>query len=125
MDIEKGMSSAVDSVERISNDGSSKSGTPKPIEIPSEECASDGEDSEDGSSLFHFFGSIFNMPFRFLKRCADEDPDPKTIKVRKPDLSAMPKSKRGMLKNLIKVPDQPTLDSFYKKKMSSGSAKKS
>ncbi|KAJ1529340.1 hypothetical protein ONE63_006128 [Megalurothrips usitatus] len=73
-------------------------------------------------SVLGIFGAIFSAPYRFLKR-RSEDPDPSTIKVRKPDLGAQPKSKMGILKNLIKVPDQPTLDAFYKKKRSVVSGK--
>ena len=45
-----------------------------------------------------------------------KDPDPATIKVRKPNLNAVSKSKRGSLKNVIKMADQLSLDLFYQKK---------
>lgn len=110
-------------------DKNSQTGDPKDekningTETSSEDNISEDEDaSEDDSdssgsedTFIGIIGSIFGSPFQILKRPA-QDPDPSTIKVRKPNFSAVPKSKRGTLRNLIQVPDQPTLDAFYKKK---------
>lgn len=89
-------------------------------------CSSSDYDTDSSDvgdeDYVSIFGSLFRMPNRFSKRPA-QDPDPSTIEVKKPNLSAMPKSKRGTLKNLIKVPNQPTLDNFYKKKSNSSKVK--
>lgn len=89
--------------------------------ISSEESDSDNDNTTSDTSsnddgIFGNFASIFDMPLRFFKRKADESSDPHSIKIRKPDFNAVSSSKGKTLKNLISVPDQPTLDAFYQKK---------
>lgn len=73
---------------------------------------------ENSNTILKSFGAVLGMPLRFLKRHA-EGPDESLEEVQRPDLDKLPVSKRGKLKNLIRIPDQPTLDAFYKKKKAS------
>ncbi|KAK3932396.1 SprT-like domain-containing protein Spartan [Frankliniella fusca] len=102
--------------------------TSEVVSSSSEESDSESEDwasdtSSNDESVLGILGSVFTVPFRISKRKSEEHSDAQSVKIRKPDFHAIPNSKRGRIKNLITVPDQRTLDTFYQKKKSSAISK--